>query len=153
MNRKILFEKWKDPYGRNEDDFKDFGYDADEDELEAIHNMEEAEQFIPRIPTKGLLMTQLGAMPIVEWTNPSKIFNFWTGHTDFIITAELAKIIEESKGVEVFNVFTPYRFRIAVGKLFKDGEVMNDILNNVNSQKIIMPTGNNLKDILSDLNG
>jgi hypothetical protein len=61
----------------------------------------------------------------------SEIFNFWTGHSNFPITKKISDIIENTDGVETLNIFTKYRFRIAIGKSFKDSIVMTNINNNV----------------------
>ena len=66
----------------------------------------------------------MGIIPLNDNTASNKIFNFWTGHTNFNITGHVLKIIEETEGVETLDIFTRYRFRIAVGKAFEDSEVM-----------------------------
>ena len=74
-------------------------------------------------PTK-VIATPMGIIPMNEYTCSSKIFNFWTGHANFDLTEEVADIIETSPGVESLNIFTRYRFRIGIGKAFKDAEIM-----------------------------
>ena len=36
-------------------------------------------------------------------------------------------MIEKTDGVETFDVFTRYRFRVGVGKAFSDSETMREI--------------------------
>ena len=73
------------------------------------------------------LITDNGAVPINNNHSIDKIFNFWTGHTNFSITPKIAKEIELVEGVEVLDVITRYRFRVGVGKLFKGNEVMSSV--------------------------
>jgi hypothetical protein len=75
----------------------------------------------------------MGIVPINEYTASSKIFNFWTGHTNFSITPNIANIIESVDGVETLDIFTRYRFRIAIGKIFNSGEVMNKVSSSIYS--------------------
>jgi hypothetical protein len=69
----------------------------------------------------------MGMIPLHEKTACTKIFKFWIGHTNFNITPNIANIIEQVEGIEILDIFTRYRFRIAVGKAFKDRDVMNNI--------------------------
>ena len=57
----------------------------------------------------------------------NKMFNFWTGHTNFSITPDVAVKIEKIEGIEVLDILTRYRFRIGIAKLFRDRNVMNKI--------------------------
>jgi hypothetical protein len=69
----------------------------------------------------------MGLIPYTENTASSKIFNFWVGHTNFNLSKKVVDIIEDADGVEVLDVFTRYRFRIAIGKVFDDARVMTNI--------------------------
>ena len=69
----------------------------------------------------------MGIIPYNEYTASSKIFNFWTGHTNFNIIDSVAYSIETTEGVETLDIFTRYRFRIGIGKAFEDREVMRSI--------------------------
>jgi hypothetical protein len=73
------------------------------------------------------MITPMGVMPVTENTESGKIFNFWTGHTNFDISTNVATIIERCDGVESLDIFTRYRFRISIGKVFKESEVMHNI--------------------------
>jgi hypothetical protein len=78
-----------------------------------------------------VMATPMGIIPVTENTASSKIFNFWVGHTNFNISRKIAQIIEDTSGVETLDVFTRYRFRIAIGKVFTDSNVMKNINDNV----------------------
>ena len=70
------------------------------------------------------VMTPFGLLPLSENALASKHFKFWVAHSNFRITQKYTKIISAVEGVEAINVLTPYRFRIAVGKMFQDRDVM-----------------------------
>jgi hypothetical protein len=127
----IVWEKWVDPFGADMDEAKwtdynnEFPYVNDENDDNEDHDE-------PKIThNKGkpirVIASPLGLIPYNEYTASSKIFNFWLGHTNFNISESIKKIIEESEGVEILDIFTRYRFRIAIGKCFNDSETMKNI--------------------------
>lgn len=123
----IIWEKWKDPFGD--------GLDGDEPndglgiffENENEENTDES--VINKINSKPIkiISTPMGIVPINEHTSSSKIFNFWTGHTNFDITKNISILLDSIKGIETLDIFTRYRFRIGIGKAFTDSYVMNNI--------------------------
>lgn len=116
----IIWEKWKDPLGYDDDEVSEYtedDYDKDD---------QTTEKKIKKIKC-NLITTPFGIIPVNENTASTEIFNFWTGHSNFPITTTIEQIIEEVDGVETLNVFTKYRFRIAIGKAFNDSEVMRNI--------------------------
>lgn len=78
-----------------------------------------------------LFTSDNAAIPMGEYFPNPKLYNFWVGYTDFPITDDIIDVIDNTSGVETFERFTPYRMRIAVGKLFKPGEVLTDLEKNV----------------------
>lgn len=138
-NHTIIWEKWYDPYGLDDQIFPesdlDSEYDYSDAELDGIESeqiaeaMEEIEDIRDK-KYKGeikVITTPMGIIPLNDNTASNKIFNFWTGHSNFDITANILRIIEDTDGVETLDVFTRYRFRIAVGKAFDDSVVMRNI--------------------------
>jgi hypothetical protein len=124
----IIWQKWSDPFGEKDDEVSDEldnFYDEDEDEDDFVE--ENINSVINQPKPIKVIATPMGIIPINDNTASGKIFNFWMGHTNFNITAEIAKIIEACDGVECLNVFTRYRFRIAIGKAFTDSVVMKSI--------------------------
>lgn len=123
-NYKIIWEKWNDPFGNDSDELKWNNYD----ELENLNHQEIFDENATKFtkPIK-VISSPLGLIPYNEHTAPSKIFNFWVGHTNFNISKSIINIIEACDGVELLDVFTRYRFRIGVGKCFTDSAVMNSI--------------------------
>jgi hypothetical protein len=136
----IVWQKWVDPFGKNPDDIEWPGYKdhevSDNFDKDEEDNDDTLEEVIDKIQSSKsnpiqVIATPMGIIPYNEHTACSKIFNFWVGHTNFNITAKIAKIIEDSDGVETLDIFTRYRFRISVGKLFEDSLVMKKINDNV----------------------
>jgi hypothetical protein len=120
---RIIWEKWVDPFGLDNDEAKWSNYDDD--------TPEDVQDYISEIAANNnsikVIASPLGIIPYNENTASSKIFNFWVGHANFSITPDIVKILEVIDGVETLDVFTRYRFRIAIGKCFKDSDVMADI--------------------------
>lgn len=85
--------------------------------LEQIEEMEEDEEEPLLFERKYL--TPMGYIP--------EDFNFWLGHADFHITREMLPLIKAVPGVEIIDVFSPYRFKVGVGLAFDDREVKRDI--------------------------
>jgi hypothetical protein len=142
----IIWEKWVDPFGKNIDDAKWTDYTNDIHDIsmlntnQHIHSEEEVDGLSDHEPSYNNASTEdpirviaspLGLIPYNEYTASSKIFNFWLGHSNFDITAAIKDAIEKTEGVEILDIFTRYRFRIAVGKCFNDADVMSNINKNV----------------------
>ena len=128
----IIWEKWRDPFDIPEDSIRDEISEADGDiESEIYQALEEERAFeLFQSPVK-VVFTQFGMMAIPEYSQPSKQFKFWSGHTNFEITHDIFAIIESTEGVETLDVLSRYRFRVGVGKAFKDREVMSKVQQNV----------------------
>jgi len=135
----IIWEKWYSPFGEDDIDIKDQIMEDMMDQLTQAMSQKNEEDLDNELDfqlsqnPKNLgkqqkyMMTPMGIMPVTENTESSKIFNFWTGHTNFDICQIVARTIEKCEGVESLDVFTRYRFRISVGKAFKDSSVMTNI--------------------------
>ena len=124
MKNKIIWEKWVDPYLPNEVESE--WPDYTENIVDENNTDTEGEEQI-RKHLMYAISSPMGIIPYNEYSAPSKVFNFWVGHTNFSITNQVSKIIEETEGIEILDVFTRYRFRIAIGKSFKDRYVMNTV--------------------------
>jgi hypothetical protein len=152
MDRKIVWEKWYDPLQSAIDDYKSLLEDSFQEHFHMGHMPDEMLLDRP-FPIRGpVVVTNMGMVPIHEDNTPAKIFNFWIGHTNFDIDEQVSKKICETPGVEVFNVWTRYRFRLGIGKVFQDREVMADIdrmLTNrrfgINQQRLINMVADSLK--------
>lgn len=128
LDKLVIWEKWRDPFGMD-DDIEDDVDDEESDPDSMYNGLEDnkSKQHINQPEHIRVMATPMGIIPITENTASSRIFNFWTGHTNFNITPKIASIIAETDGVESLDVFTRYRFRISVGKAFEDSSVMRNI--------------------------
>jgi hypothetical protein len=143
----IVWEKWVDPFGQDMDEAKwtdydnnikdpndimDISPDDEETDIEQEENMLPQKFFSKGNPIK-VIASPMGLIPYNEHTASSKIFNFWLGHTNFNITTKIKDIIEECAGVEILDIFTRYRFRVAIGKCFNDSDTMKTINENIHN--------------------
>lgn len=120
MNPKIGWVKWKNPYT----------FDNQEDNFEKRQNDTEEKCICDDEPHHmKYIMTPMGPIPLPEHSAPHKIFNFWVAHTNFYITQNIAKIVETTPGVEVMDIFTPYRMRVGIGKMFSTKDTIEKINN------------------------
>lgn len=125
MENKIAWEKWIDPFGENLDEAKWNHYDNEYLDQDSEFFDDHVKKHVDK-PVR-VIASPLGLIPYNEYTASSKIFNFWIGHTNFNISKNVSSIIENCNGVELLDIFTRYRFRIAIGKCFNDKNVMKDI--------------------------
>jgi hypothetical protein len=141
----IIWQKWADPFGDDDpidqlvdaldsevdDEYSNFS-DIEHQDTEQESGTEKKE-IIKNRKNIRVMATPMGIIPVTENTASGRIFNFWTGHTNFNITRRILTLIEETSGVETLDIFTRYRFRISVGKAFEDSSVMRCINENVYS--------------------
>jgi hypothetical protein len=126
----IIWEKWVDPFGQDGEETKWTDYDNENEDIDDEDYDDTLESESPRpIINRSIKVIQspMGLIPYNEYTAPSKLFNFWIGHTNFDITSTIIEILEKSNGIEILDIFSRYRFRIAIGKCFNDADVMTDI--------------------------
>ena len=119
----VYWEKWIDAFEEEEaemieemkevEDFEDYEEALDQDMIKHSH-----------IRT---IITPFGVLPITEKTRASNYFKLWGGHSNFKLTEDFYKVIGDSAGVEALDILTPYRFRIAIGKMFVDRDVMKTV--------------------------
>jgi len=132
----IIWQKWVDPFGEDSelspanDGLGDF---LDDENLNNFNedDTEEVDNVIKKHASIKVIATPMGIIPMNENTASGKIFNFWLGHTNFSLTKNLVDKIENTDGVETLDIFTRYRFRVAIGKAFIDSDVMRHINDNV----------------------
>lgn len=133
MNR-IIWRRWQDPMApmvrgrpaaafepREDEDDPDyhgavstFGGGGDENPYDDGQ---------PRGPLGPCVLGPMGVVPLHESNLPSKLFNFWMGDANFHLTPRVVDAVAAVPGVESLDVFTPYRFRMAVGRAFDEREV------------------------------
>lgn len=113
----IIWEKWVDPYELNTDDI----------EWPDHEEFSEEQETTPTFKKINAISTRMGIIPYNEYTDCTKIFNFWVGHTNFSITQNIVEKLQNINGVETLDIFTRYRFRISFGKAFNEREVIDSI--------------------------
>jgi hypothetical protein len=129
----IYWEKWMDAFEAQQEVFNPPTTDIEEEpEEEGYLNAqwsaeepyeEETEQFMP---VQGI-MTPYGVLPLTDDTLASRKFKFWVGHSNFRLTEDYYNVIGATEGVETLDILTPYRFRIGVGRMFIDRNVMSSV--------------------------
>lgn len=140
MTNLISWQKWLDPFGSDDAEMLEhdpYLADYEEESDNSTENIDEDNRKHNKINTTQrvkVMATPMGIIPVTDNTMSGKIFNFWVGHTNFDITHKVADVIEKTDGVETLDIFTRYRFRIAVGKAFDDSSVMRDINKRVYSE-------------------
>lgn len=121
-NKDIGWKKWQNPF--ESDDVVDTEHDDEnyeyipEDSLSNDDGQQTAQKFV---------LSGMGMVPLASHSTPDKLFNFWMAHTKFDITHEIQQIVEKTRGVECLDIFTRYRMRIGIGKLFRTSDVIGDI--------------------------
>ena len=126
----VVWEKWVDPFGQEINEAKWMDYENSIEEYEETELLDEDRNSLvefPKMKSIRAITTPMGIIPYNELTAPGSIFNFWVGHTNFDLNNKVCKIIEKSEGVEILDIFSRYRFRIAIGKCFSDSETMANI--------------------------
>lgn len=138
---KIKWEEWRDPFGRDIDksddwpeierNFKEKNVELFSDEDVDISPDDMVHPLDPKNRPIHIVATPMGIVPMTDNTMPSKVFNFWVGHTNFTITPQIEDVIKKVDGVEVLRVMSRYRLQLGVGKLFQEMEVFKCIENAV----------------------
>lgn len=124
----IIWQKWFDPFGEDDAEPRsssDFSSNDEQDDNET-DNLDASDHIYSKKPLRAIA-TPMGLIPYTENTASSKIFNFWVGHSNFDLSTGLVNIIEDTEGTETLDIFSRYRFRIAIGKAFDDAKVMKNI--------------------------
>lgn len=128
QKNRIMWEKFKNPY-------EDIDMEMEEEVDEYDDAYEEQEKKHQKI--QPVILTPQGPIGIYRLTDD--VMNFWIVHTTFRLTGPIMKLVSKTSGVESVEVYTPYRMRIGVGKLFPMGNVKSEIDNSINT--LLYPNG------------
>lgn len=135
MKKKIMWEKWIDPFCSNLSEFYPESIINDIPEEDKEPNfLKEEDSLMKSIPLSAgdlissnkkhkLIFTPLGIFPMMDHHYVANNFNLWVGSTNFDITEDIALMIEKIEGVETLEIYTRYRFRMCVGKCFDSLDV------------------------------
>ncbi len=125
----IYWEKWIDAY--QNDEIENLRESLEGSHSEGSDYPEELQFDDSDIPAFDrpikTIMTQFGVLPLTEHSLASSHFKFWVGHANFNLLRKYEKVISDVLGVESVDILTPLRFKISIGKLFKDREVMHRV--------------------------
>ena len=125
----VYWEKWIDAFEQEDDNLEKEIQEmqellANEEDIDLDEDLELINHSVSRIRS---IVTPFGILPLTEQTKASSHFKFWVGHSNFKLTEDFYKVIGQQPGIEALDILTPYRFRIAVGKMFVDRDVMKDV--------------------------
>lgn len=134
----------KEEAGYFDDEYEEDYDDDDEEEWNEDKYEHPNGQPKPSITHKKMrpvkiLATPVGLVPMTEWTSPSRIFDFWTMHSNFRMTTEIQDILDNTDGVESLDVFSPYRWRISIGKAFNRSLVKERVMKNLQAVPLQLP--------------
>ena len=122
----IAWEVWIDAYNNEEIEVSRQQYKQSIEDLSEEFEDEIIEEQFYTHPYKTI-MTPFGIIPLTEQSLASNHFKLWVGHTNFKLLESSIDVIENCTGVETVDILTPYRFRLGIGKMFKDRDVMNGV--------------------------
>ena len=133
MQKMIRWDRWRDPI--NDEDGALHTLVSDESEPMPEDVERAFDNHIAKYP-KPFYATPYGFVPANEFNQIGKHFDLWTGETNFRLTYRRCKAIENTAGVETFNVYSPYRFRIAIGRMFDSLDVKLAIITKLCKPKL-----------------
>jgi hypothetical protein len=114
--RKIKWSKWEGATSEK----PNFDFTPEKD-VKFLDNDERESESDVSTESPLLILTPLGMIPCKPFSN------IWIGETNFNIGEMGASIINDIQGVDMFDVFSRYKFRIAVGGCFKFEDVKKSI--------------------------
>ncbi len=108
LGPEIWWEKWQDPYEVHLPPPNSFDQsDTDLEEMDEESNIK-------------YLLTPMGPIAITANMSMSKKFKLWIGYTNRPLTKDNVYLMENVNGVETLDIWTKYRFRVGIGKMFVD---------------------------------
>lgn len=133
QKREIKWLRWRDPilgfikmHSKLTEEEKSFEEEVAADSFSDDDDREQS--VLPDGKLQGpVYQGPQGLVPLYEGTMPSRYWNFWIGHTNFPINKPESIALEKTPGVESLDIFTPYRFRVGIGMMFKQDEVKKGV--------------------------
>ncbi len=163
VKRKVHWQKWVDPLNSNLNEVEWPGYEPQNvnpkdveywDFSDGDTNVAEPmdEQFFNQLGNKvhaihpvRVVLTNKGLLTVTESATANSHFDFWTLHTNFDITEDVANKIIKSPGVDAFMPLTRYRCRIG----FPRSGLFNVTEMKLHIQKILTEEEkNNIEDLI-----
>lgn len=78
-------------------------------------------------------------------------YNLWILHTNFLIMEVDIENIASILGVECLDIFSPYRLRVGIGKLFEEEKIKNDISFVLNSSESLQLLTDDVKKQVEEI--
>jgi hypothetical protein len=128
---RILWQKWIDPIAPLVTGSKQDRVDEEGDGDSSVMDHARGIHFGPGI------IGPLGIVPLHESILPSRLYNFWMANCDFDLSARVVELLECVRGVETLDIFTRYRFRVAIGKVFDEHLVKQEIEKILTGQRVL----------------
>jgi len=123
LHKKIAWERWDEDVIEQEIVEEFYSDQLEEEDEDGV--VENAITFLEKIPS--LVTTPMGMYQLHDKMNIMNQFDCWMGYTNFDITESVREVIEKTRGVELLNIMTRYRFFLGVGKLFDFSDVRREI--------------------------
>jgi hypothetical protein len=123
--RKVDFTRWLDPVTPVDRDEPDDEFDDDQ-EWDFVRNKFAGEKR-RATPYRGYIgwSNTHGFYPLGSHNLASRTSKLWVAHANFRVTQADKQTVEDTEGVEVLQVTTPYRFIVGVGFQF-DSEIVKE---------------------------
>lgn len=140
---RIIWEDWKDPFLAAVNEHKEKGWMDSYDHLDKPGQM--------GVYQGPVVMGAAGMIPLNELNCPSRNFRLYVGHTSFNLSQRVANKMVGVPGVEIFRIWTRYRFWLGVGRAFDSKQVKNEILAVVRKQLAVPSTPSQMALLQAEL--
>ena len=111
-NRSIQWRKLRDPTEEHSEKIKQMREELNDEEKEVFDSNKELIEPV----NFNVLSTPIGLLPITESNLPSNNFDLWIWYTNFNIDESFKNLVDSVDGVEIFDVYSRYTFRIGIGR-------------------------------------
>lgn len=124
--KRIRWSKWKDPLAALVNEHDSNKLEDENGEVDDYFSKERKRY--GENPNLGpIIAGPQGIIPLNDTNVPSRHYNFWIMETNFNISKSVVKTLNSMDGVETLDIFTRYRARIAIGRLFDTEEIKDAI--------------------------
>lgn len=131
---RIMWNKWQDPITKTQTKLKEYFQNElrDQNLEQDLYDKENQFDSFENSQSNPISFMPIPAgLTLSPFMPDFSSFNFWIGHTNFNITHPILEIINQVPGVETLNLFSPYRFRIAVGQAFDENIVKQNVAQSI----------------------
>lgn len=122
-NPAVDWDKWENVFGIDKDEVPEF---VPEDEVKEFEEQNDWDTILNR-SKNFIMLSPYGPIPLNSTSNPTNFFNWWVAHTNFPLSTEDLDGINDILGVETFDVFSGYKFRIGIAAMFDDSVIRENV--------------------------